>query len=250
MLPVDNYEGAILMEYSAKTNIGRVKENNEDSFLTLIKKDVSIFAVADGMGGHDFGEEASLIATTFIKESCKDEVCKKDIKKFILDTFQKINKKINKIGVEKKALLGMGTTLTLAVIVDNRLYVGHVGDSRLYIANKDIKQITKDHSYVEELIDKGMISRSEAKNHPKKHIITRALGTIEQIKVDIIEYSIMSNDVIIVCSDGLTNLVDDYEIRDIIFKNKYLEDANKELIDLANNRGGYDNMTIVTIKYI
>lgn len=236
------------MEYSAKTDIGNIKDNNEDNLITISNENVSIFAVADGMGGHDFGEEASLIAISYIQESEKDSLNRENLKKYIIDIFNKINEKIHVTGLQKNSVLGMGTTLTMAVIIDGYLYIGHIGDSRLYLINEGIKQLTKDHSYVEELIDKGMITEQEAKNHPKKNIITRALGTGKKINVDIIEHKIMKNDIILLCSDGLSNMIEDNELKDIVTAGKSLDHANDELVKIAKERGGYDNITVITVK--
>ena len=237
------------MKYSAKTDIGNIKENNEDAFLTLVDNlSCKVFAVADGMGGHDFGEEASEIAVLYIKNHYDYNRNLKDYKKYINEIFSKINEKIYQTGLNKNSTSGMGTTLTLVIIFENKLYIGHIGDSRLYIINKEITQLTKDHSYVEELVDKGMITKREAKNHPKKNIITRALGTFLKIEVDIFDYELKENDIVLLCSDGLTNMVDDNEIKKIVLDTENLENANEQLVKLANLRGGYDNITIVTIK--
>jgi len=237
------------MRYSAKTDIGNKKENNEDSFLALVNDEiVNIFAVADGMGGHDFGEEASEIAISYIRDNSTIDSEITDVKEYISNIFNEINKRIYQTGIKKNTSIGMGTTLTLLINIKDILYIGHVGDSRLYIINNEITQITKDHSYVEELIDKGMITKKEAKNHPKKHIITRALGTLEEVESDIIEHQLKSNDVILLCSDGLTNMIDDEEIKKIVLSSKTIDEANDNLIKLAKDRGGYDNITIVIIK--
>ncbi|MBN2852591.1 MAG: Stp1/IreP family PP2C-type Ser/Thr phosphatase [Clostridia bacterium] len=238
------------MEFSAKTDIGNIKDNNEDSFITISNENVSIFAVADGMGGHDFGEEASHIAVTYIKESDKDSLCQETIKDYITDIFNKINEKIHLTGLMKNSVLGMGTTLTMAVIMKNHMFIGHVGDSRLYLINQTIRQLTKDHSYVEELIDKGMITEKEAKTHPKKNIITRALGTAKRIAVDIIEQPLNDKDILLICSDGLSNMLEDSEIKEIVDVGDSLDITNEKMIKIAKERGGYDNITVITVKNI
>lgn len=236
------------MRFNASTDIGKIKENNEDNLLTISNDSISLFAVADGMGGHDFGEEASLIAITFIKNNYQDMLSNKNIKDEIYNMFLAINNLIFKTGISKNSLNGMGTTLTLAVIISNELYIGHVGDSRCYIINEKIKQLTKDHSYVEQLIDKGMITKAQAKTHPKKNIITRALGTMKNIEVDLMDYQIKDNDIIMLCTDGLSNLLEDNELKEIIETTELLENANKKMVKLANDRGGFDNITVIIAK--
>ncbi len=236
------------MKFNASTDIGKVKENNEDNLLTISNDSISLFAVADGMGGHDFGEEASLIAITFIENNYNDFLNSKNIKKDIHKMFLSINQLIFKTGVSRNIQNGMGTTLTLAVIIDKVLYVGHIGDSRCYIINNVITQLTKDHSYVEQLIDKGMITKSQAKTHPKKNIITRALGTMKNIEVDIIEHQLQDSDLIMLCTDGLSNLLDDNEMKEIIKTTDLLENANGKMVKLANSRGGFDNITVIIVK--
>ncbi|MCK5811844.1 MAG: Stp1/IreP family PP2C-type Ser/Thr phosphatase [Clostridiales bacterium] len=236
------------MKFNASTDIGKVKENNEDNLLTISNDSISVFAVADGMGGHDFGEEASLIAITFIENNFNEFLKKKNIKKEIQNMFLTINQLIYKTGISKNAQNGMGTTLTLAIIIDEILFVGHIGDSRCYIINNEIIQLTKDHSYVEQLIDKGMITKLQAKTHPKKNIITRALGTMKNIEVDIVEYQLEKSDSIMLCTDGLSNLLDDNEMKNIINKTDLLKNANVEMVKLANNRGGFDNITVIVVR--
>lgn len=239
----------MLTKYGAGTNKGRIRERNEDSNIVIgpDENGVMFFAVADGMGGMDFGDLASQKAVEAITEMTSGGFPeKKKAAAFISRLFAKANEKIMQECCEMNSTEGMGTTLSLCIIYDNGMYVGHIGDSRIYeIAEDGIKQITKDHSYVEDLVDSGRITREQAKTHPNRNIITKALGIDPDILPDIFEYEMGKNSKILLCTDGLTNEVDDTGILDIIRTTPQPQEAVDRLIEAANEGGGRDNITVL-----
>jgi len=201
------------------------------------------------MGGMDFGDVASAIAMACIKKELTD--CKKqsfnkpEMKKLFTRIFNLINNEIIKKCFEKKSITGMGTTLSVCIVTDEKIFIGHMGDSRIYIVRggKAI-QITKDHSYVEELIDSGRITREQAKSHPNRNIITRALGLDRDIEVDTGIFDFTKGDCVLLCTDGLTNAVEDHEMAVIASESTDPAEAVSKMIAKANERGGRDNITV------
>jgi len=224
-----------------------VRKNNQDSFLSHQNKNqYCMFAVADGLGGHNAGEVASNYAVDELKgyftiweesDFIKDS---QDIEDFI----KNINTEIYNMSLHSEKLSGMGTTLTLAVTNGSDVHLYHVGDSRAYLIGSSISQITKDHSLVQYMIDQGQITPEEGLHHPQKNIITRALGTDAEVDIDFIKIKLNDTDKLLLCSDGLTNNVTDEKIFEIIEANS-LENAVDLLIEEANNNGGNDNITVV-----
>lgn len=237
------------MEITALTDIGKHRKRNEDS-VRVGKTESLIYAiVADGMGGHKAGEVASSLAVDMIEKELllldpkKDNIINK-LKGAYIDA----NSKIYEYAEENQKVLGMGTTLVLAVITDDKLLIANVGDSRAYmIGNDGILQISKDHSYVQQLVDSGAITKEQAMNHPKRNYITRAMGTEEGIKTDVFVKD-YNGEIVLLCSDGLCGLVTDNEILDIIRNNTDLEITAKELIETANQKGGIDNITVALLR--
>lgn len=243
----ENKKGRINLDYGYKTDRGRVRDINEDKYL-FVNDDYVLIAVADGMGGHNAGEIASTVAI--------DEIMKYNLKGSFLDNTQKkleecisvANSKIYEYSSSTPGCHGMGTTITLGVITEDKLYVANVGDSRAYIINDKIEKVTVDHSYVEELKIMGRITEEEAKIHPNKNQITRAVGTESKVKIDIFSRKIEKGDIVLLCTDGLTNIVSDEEIKNIMYDSSNLQCAVDELVAMANNRGGNDNITVVAYK--
>lgn len=232
------------------SNKGMVRPNNEDSIYSSANRD--LFIVADGMGGHKGGEIASKAAVNKIKYYIKNKInscpkTKDGISDLINSAYNYACRAIYNLSQTDDLLYGMGTTAVTALIVGDTVYIGHVGDSRAYIINNRIKQITKDHSLVQELLDSGSITLDEANNHPNKNIITRALGTGPNVVIDIYSLKIKMGDCILLCSDGLTNMCSDEEILNIV-KNKSPNIAAKKLVNEANVRGGFDNVSVIIIK--
>lgn len=236
------------------TNKGLMRENNEDNLIVEETDRYNLFAVADGMGGHKAGEVASFIAIDNIRE-CFKKSCEQEnfqAPSFIIDSVQSANDKIREEALKKEECAGMGTTITMAVIdLDlNIAYIGNVGDSRAYILkNNEITQITDDHTYVNELLKEGKITKGQAKHHPKRNVITRAVGSEECVHADIFEIELFENDVILLCTDGLTTHLSDEKIRDTLMEYGSSESVQK-LIKLANDNGGTDNITIIIVDNI
>lgn len=236
------------------TNKGLMRENNEDNLIVEETDRYNLFAVADGMGGHKAGEVASSLAIDIIRE-CFKKSCEQESfqpPSFIINSVQSANDKIREEALKKEECSGMGTTITMAVIdLDlNIAYIGNVGDSRAYILkNNEIAQITDDHTYVNELLKEGKITKGEAKHHPKRNVITRAVGSEEYVHADIFEVELFENDVILLCTDGLTTHLTDEKIRDTLMEYGSSESVQK-LIKLANDNGGTDNITIIIVDNI
>ncbi len=240
------------MNIGVATDVGRVRELNEDNYC-IVSGDIKLFIVADGMGGHNAGEVASQIAVEKIKEHIiryiPQEQEEQQIKGIIYEAFNRANRDIYNRAKNEAECDGMGTTATAAIIIEERLYIGHIGDSRAYmIADGVIEQVTQDHSLVAELLRKGSISEREALQHPQKNIITRALGTDEGVKPDIYSVEFNESDILILCSDGLSNFVDKYELERCILEMEDSQDCCDYLVNLANSRGGFDNITLIIVK--
>jgi len=240
--------------YGMKSHKGMIREINEDFCNAIMGSSLmtAAFIIADGMGGHSAGEIASKMAVEYISKKIKENE-KNFTKDNISQYLQNIIKKVNDIIYEKSnapgPFSGMGTTLIIAIFISDNLYMGHVGDSRIYvIRDEKIEQLTTDHSYVEELVKNGSLSRVEAEKHPKKNIITRAIGCFEDVEADICTYNIQKDDIFILCTDGLTNMLADDKILDIIKKDNDPQTSCVELIEQANRNGGDDNITVVIIR--
>ena len=237
------------MRSSGKTDTGSKRSNNQDSIF-FSDKPVgplpNLYIVADGMGGHRAGDQASQmaidIAVDFIKKSTIENPIAV-LKRAMIYA----NNEIYKTASRDPDLRGMGTTMVAAVVQEDKLYVANIGDSRLYSVGNEIKQITMDHSLVEELIRDGKLERKKGRNHPEKNIITKAMGSKEEVIPDFFEIEINPEDKYLLCSDGLSNMVEDDEIRDIVVENEDLRDAVVSLVDRANYYGGADNISVVII---
>lgn len=238
------------MKVYATTDVGQRRNINQDYVYTSLEPVgclSNIFIVADGMGGHKAGDVASRYTVNTLKELIADSE-KKDPIMVINDAIAYVNKGVIRKAGENDDYAGMGTTLVLATIDNNMLKVANIGDSRLYIIGDDIKQITRDHSYVEELVNAGEINRVQARTHEKKNYITRAIGADIDVEPEMFSVELNKDDKILMCSDGLTNMLEDSEIYEIIAKYDDIETAGKELVSKANSNGGYDNISVVIIE--
>ena len=240
------------MDVYYETNKGLLRENNEDNLIVEETENYNLYAVADGMGGHNAGEIASTMAINVIKECFENSVAHNDFKapKFINDSIEAANVKIRAESIEQDEYRGMGTTVTIAVVdISAKVaYIGNVGDSRAYILrNDEIIQITEDHTYVHQLVRERKISEEEAKKHPKRNVITRALGIEENVLVDIFEIELLENDALLLCSDGLTTHLSDEQIFDTI-KTFGCSKSVHKLIELSNDNGGTDNITLIIVN--
>lgn len=242
---------------SGYTDKGLIRKINEDNWYVNEPSPISkaFYAiVADGMGGHNAGEVASNMATITISEYINkhytDNLSYDSLKSMLIKAIEESNKKILKESISSKEKIGMGTTLIMCFITNDKAIVTHVGDSRLYlIRNNKIHRMTKDHSLVAQLIDEGKITEKEALNHPQKNVITRAIGTEPTVEIDIYEFGLTDGDIILLCTDGLSNMVSDEEIISSISSSENVIIAPKNLVDLANKKGGADNITAVILKY-
>lgn len=236
------------------SDVGKMRDVNQDSFYRCEMKDFPLFVVADGMGGHKAGEIASRIVIQTVEEMVnahKDEILSNDLEitKFIKDTLVLSNNKVFEESNSVAEYKGMGTTVTMAFIRDYKLYIGHIGDSRAYLLRgNEIVQLTQDHSLVAELVRNGSITEKEAVNHPQKNIITRALGTDFEIEIDISSREVQDGDIVLLCSDGLTNMVTDDMVKDIILRPDDIQTRCNLLIKTANKFGGHDNITAILIE--
>ena len=223
---------------------------NEDYGKYLETKEFSIYVVADGMGGHLAGEVASKMAVDiigdYICENMTPELDKFQVKEVINKAFRKANKTIFEYSCNNESVMGMGTTATICMLREGYIIYAHIGDSRAYMIGKEITQITNDHSYVQELVKLGQITQEEAKHHPRRNYITRAMGVEEGVKPDV-GIKTHKGELIMVCSDGLHGEIDDKEILDIVSSNN-IKDSIMILTDLANERGGADNITIAIME--
>ena len=238
----------------ARTDVGKSREINEDSYYITEDSfsETQLFLLADGMGGANAGEIASnlaiISAKNYIENNIKDTPKDKDsLIQLVASSMEYANMVVYEKATENEEYKGMGTTLEVCLIYNNKAYIGHIGDSRIYRIRKDfMRKLTQDHSYVQKLVQEGTITKEEAENHPKRNMLIKALGCNAFIEPDVMIKGFQKGDVIIMCSDGLSNMVVGQEIYDIIKEN--FETAPKKLIDLANKNGGLDNITIITIK--
>ena len=235
------------MKTFSMTDIGRKREiNQDDVFATdeTIGNLPNLLVVADGMGGHRAGDFASRFTVEVLAEEVQNS--KETHPEQILgNAIQTANERLMEEAAKDSRLEGMGTTLVAATILDHVLYFANVGDSRLYLINKEIRQLSKDHSMVEEMVRLGGLTEEEAKHHPDKNIITRAMGVKDKVEPDFFEYRLKGGDTILMCSDGLTNMVDDDEIFQIVKSARDIVEAVETLIQRANENGGSDNIGIV-----
>lgn len=240
------------MKVFAKSDVGKARDMNQDYYyISGPEEQIKLFILADGMGGYNGGEIASSLATTSVKNYItnnfyKIEHDKESILNLIKNAIEYANMIVYEKSKENKELEGMGTTLDVCLIYNNRVYIGHVGDSRVYRIRKEfIRKLTVDHSYVEQLVKDGTITKEEAYNHPKKNMLMKALGCTAYVEPDVMVKGFIKDDILLMSSDGLTNMLKDEEIYNIIKDNPEL--ASEKLVQRANELGGYDNITVVII---
>ncbi|MBR5235898.1 MAG: Stp1/IreP family PP2C-type Ser/Thr phosphatase [Clostridia bacterium] len=244
-----------MLVWKGCTDLGKTRPINEDSYYISDYSealDGSYAIVADGMGGHKAGEIASSMAIFSISEMINEEafrgITPAELKDLLGRAIKKANSSIYEKSHEESAYYGMGTTLTLCFVMGDKAVVAHVGDSRAYLHRQEtIHQITTDHSLVQELLRSGRITQEEAQHHPQKNVITRALGTDTDVEIDIYEFSVCAGDVLLLTTDGLTNLLSDEMIAAELTEStsSSLEEVAEKLVSGANQHGGYDNITAV-----
>ncbi|OUP48687.1 Stp1/IreP family PP2C-type Ser/Thr phosphatase [Lachnoclostridium sp. An181] len=237
------------MKVFSMTDIGRKRHTNQDYVYTS-QKPVgnlpNLFVVADGMGGHKAGDFASKFTVETLCKSIAGSF-KTEPEQIVTSAIQTANHRLMEAALSDNRLEGMGTTLVVATVIEHTLYFANIGDSRLYVINEQIRQLSKDHSLVEEMVRLGGINEEEAKHHPDKNIITRAIGAKEPVEIDFFEYQLKRGDVILMCTDGLSNMVEDEEIYHIIKGRRDIVEAAEQLIDTANRNGGKDNIGVVLV---
>lgn len=241
------------MKAFATSDVGKTRQINEDFYyISSENEPVKLFIVADGMGGYNGGEIASKLAVDSARyyilsnfESSKED--KESLLNLVKNSSMYANMIVYEKAMKNEELKNMGTTLDICLIYENKAFISHIGDSRVYRIRKDfMRRLTKDHSYVQQLVDEGKITKEESVNHPKKNMLIKALGCTEYIEPDVTVKGFIKGDIMLMCSDGLTNMIPENEILKILKEN--LDDPSKVLVDRANELGGLDNITAVIIK--
>lgn len=232
------------------TDIGKKRQLNQDIVFTsegALGHLPNVFIVADGMGGHNAGDYASRCTVeTIVKEL--QETYEQDTEQIIRSAIERANRTIRRAAGEDVRLTGMGTTVVVATFKDGILKVANVGDSRLYVLSGEIRQITRDHSLVEEMVRMGGLEKAAARNHPDKNIITRAVGAQDTIDVDFFDVAMKKGDIVLMCSDGLTNMLEDEGIKMILGSSGDIAEKAVELVKAANDNGGRDNIAVIIIE--
>ena len=250
------------LTFVGKTDTGRVREHNEDTIASDV--DVGLLVLADGMGGYNAGEVASGIAVKTITNLVREGLAREDLASIdrstgltrpsivLRDAITRANKIIYQTARSQAECEGMGTTVVAALFYDNRISIAHVGDSRLYRQRgSEISQVTMDHSLLQELVDRGFYSPEEAQRAANKNYVTRALGVEPQVEVEVQEHPVDKGDIFILCSDGLSDMVEDEDIRLTISTfGANLDTVAKQLIQLANENGGRDNVSVVLAQAV
>ncbi len=231
------------MKYGVRTDIGKTREINEDSYIA----NGNMFAVADGMGGHKAGEIASSLALKVLSKNINPE---KDMKKNLSSSIRKANKTVYRESLSDPKKYGMGTTLTVLIPKNDKVYIGHIGDSRAYLLrNLELTQLTEDHSLVAQMVKEGRLTTREAKLHPLRSVITQALGAKAITKPDIFTLSIKNGDKLLLATDGVTSMLADSEILKVIIQDREPQTLCDLLVEAANKEGGSDNITVILIEF-
>ena len=240
------------MKYYAMTDVGRRREMNQDYVYAMgqpIGPFPNLLVVADGMGGHKAGAFASKFTVEVVKREIAGSRSRKP-EKVLRDAIQVANRELIRVASRDVKLEGMGTTLVVATVIGDTLYFANIGDSRLYLIDDNIKQLSKDHSLVEEMVRLGGIKAEDARNHPDKNIITRAMGVKDEAEADFYEFRIKRGDKILMCTDGLSNMVEDEDMFGLVKGSRDVVEAVQMLIDRANSNGGRDNIGVVLAEPI
>lgn len=233
------------------TDTGLLRNSNQDCVFceeNAVGRFPNLFLVADGMGGHKAGDLASRLCVDEVVKQIRNSTARTPVSAFE-QAIQAANTRIYQCAIEDYELTGMGTTMVGAMVDHNTAYIVNIGDSRLYRMHERLQQITVDHSLVEEMVQSGEIQKEEMRTHPNKNIITRALGTDDTVRPDCFELKVEEGDVLLLCSDGLTNMVEDREIEAIL--NRHKEDmklAGENLVRQANEAGGKDNISVILVR--
>ncbi len=238
------------MESYGMTHIGQKRSMNQDYIYFSdqpVGKLSNLYIVADGMGGHKAGDKASSFAVERFVDVAS-QIGKEEPVCVMKEAIELVNQELFVLSKSKEEYDGMGTTFVAATVWENEIYVMNIGDSRMYLWDGQLKQISKDHSLVEELVRNGELTREEAKNHPRKNVITRALGVEEEIKIDFFQLDWEPENRILLCSDGLSNMLSDEEIEKILGQKIELTQVVERFIERANEEGGLDNIAVVVAE--
>lgn len=242
-----------MLEFGFKSDTGKRREINQDAFFVM--PEAGIFLVADGVGGHNAGEVASRTTmadmAAFIRQNpIPDGVGDDALIDYFLSLITTVNTHVREIALDNDAPRGMATTLLMLYIREDNAYVINIGDSRAYlIRDEDIVQITEDHTFVNDLVKKGIITEVQAQNHPDRNMITRAIGAEKTVKPDFYMFKIYQNDIILMCTDGLYNEVSKDEICRMALDSENMREACSRLVDAANSNAGNDNITVVSVRF-
>ena len=242
------------IKVSAISDIGKVRKGNEDSFGVF--QDTSLFIVADGMGGHKAGDIASKLAVETIYQVLReskhsDDLRFEQISHYLNDSIQKANSKIFEEGKKNPGQAGMGTTVVVTWIKNDNATIAYVGDSRAYLLRKNnLRQITSDHTLVNDYLTKGLLQLNEVDHHPLRHVLSRAVGPQEQVEADILCVPLQPGDILLLCTDGLSNMLSKDKMEDILISPESIETKTQRLINQALDSGGSDNVTAMLIQYI
>jgi PPM family protein phosphatase len=242
------------MRTTFKTDRGKVRQHNEDNGGIFVNSEgIHLVIVADGMGGHRAGDVASTMTIDLLRESWKQSsqmVTANQAEEWLRESITKVNQSLFQHAEKNIECQGMGTTIVAAICTEKFATIANIGDSRCYLYNESgFKQVTEDHSLVNELVRTGQISKEDAENHPRKNVLLRALGTEMKVDIDISTVIFEEDDVLLLCSDGLSNKVNEQEMYEIIKNDQPLEEKANSFIDLANHYGGEDNITLVLIQF-
>lgn len=245
--------GGSRMRYTFMTNVGKVRTHNEDSGGVFENSSGILAVVADGMGGHLAGDVASSMSVSFLEKEWSEvssPFSAKEAEHWLRNSCLKLNEHLYQHALDNKECQGMGTTIVAALCTEEFVSIAHVGDSRVYIKNEfGFKLKTSDHSLVQELLNTGQITEAEAEHHPRKNVLLRALGTEPVIKVDVQTLQVEDDQLIMLCSDGLSNKIETAEMEDMLTAEQSIEAIAESFIKKANERGGEDNISIAIVKY-
>lgn len=239
------------MKSYSVTDVGQKRRENQD-YVYASEQPIgnlpNLFVVADGMGGHNAGDFASRCAVSVMAESAKKDMSFNPIK-IIRHAIETANEQVLMQAELDPQKAGMGTTMVVVTVVGHYAYVANVGDSRLYVSDShELAQITRDHSWIAEMVRRGEISKEEARSHPDKNIITRAVGTGPTVKIDFFDVELEEGNRILMCSDGLSNMVEDDTMQEILSSSNNIEESAEKLVALANENGGRDNISVIIIE--
>ncbi|MEH7106815.1 Stp1/IreP family PP2C-type Ser/Thr phosphatase [Bacillus sp. JJ1764] len=237
-----------------QTDRGKIRLHNEDAGGVFLNKDGHRLAVvADGMGGHRAGDVASEMTISYLKsewESTQGIFTADDAEKWLKEKITRVNEMILEHAIQHAECDGMGTTIVAALSTNRFVTMANIGDSRGYLLNESgFKQVTEDHSYVNELVRSGQISKEDAEHHPRKNVLLRALGTEKMVEIDIKTITFEEGDILLLCSDGLSNKVSESEMTQILQNEDHLEQKATTLTELANEYGGEDNITLAIVEF-